>query len=669
MAWKTINGRRFQVPDQQTVPETSITYDSTPKPEGTGVQPETSTMTATANERGEAEFDRTQPSNTEYNPYQALRDKAPGSEPVSPYVGTGQEEPTEEVAPVTPAPEVQGATATGVSDMTYKEQAEADLTPGFEQWEQDNGKLFDLAEELKDEKITSYEELYDRQIARLEEIQSIMTELNAQKNKLIEGSAEVQRAEIEAAYQANAEALRIAQERLDNTQRKVLAEREKQLERKKINEANMLAVIGGFGSMAGNKMMIDSIDEAEDKMAWLKTEFSLQDQEMSGKVVKLNNDYKNDKLKLEQWKQESLQRNYENLQNFIVDIIENEDMADQQKVEAINRAKDQYNATVSNINQSVIDTRFELSREIIQRTDQLRQEAEAKSIKEGEMARKEIEFARSDLALLSENYAFEDFASLPSEVKTKIDELEKASGFPPGFTEQAIKNFQSQHEGQDYQIRFEKDANGNLVVVGVDKNTGLVAATSTVELGKTTSITPQNDMEKSFGVGEVGGWCGDFASRVSTASQVGDTWAEKISKVTHRDNPTAGDKLVIPLGVTDSGKDYGHVAVVLGYNPENGEIQVVESNKDGRQNRGEGQGVITMGTYNLNKLKEVYGNNFGFIEGQLKGDYAKYAEKYGLTGGGDEYAGMFEGEQETAPVKTETPTEEEVDYESEFEDF
>lgn len=140
---------------------------------------------------------------------------------------------------------------------------------------------------------------------------------------------------------------------------------------------------------------------------------------------------------------------------------------------------------------------------------------------------------------------------------------------------------------------------------------------------------------KIFDLGAIGDWCGVFASKISTAGPVGNSWAEKRSKIDTQINPSMGDKLLIPIGVkTDKGNgpgEYGHVAVVVSYNPKSNTVVVVESNRDGRQNSGAGKGIVTMGTYNLDKLKAQYGDDWGFKKGDLKKDYLDRVTKYLTT--------------------------------------
>ena len=347
-------------------------------------------------------------------------------------------------------------------------------------------------------------------------------------------------------------------------------------------------------------------------------------------------------------------------------------MADQEKVEAINRAKDQYNNTISELSQTVIDARFELSRDIIARSDELRSEMEAKTIRESEQAKEAIGDARSDLALLTENYALEDWGSLSDDVKGKITELEAQADLPPGFTEVAIENMKAQNAGKDIEIRSQTDNEGNWTIVGVDKNTGNVVATNKIKGAGKAKNTPTNEFESAFGVGEIGGWCGDFASKVSTGAKVGDTWDQKINKVSKNvipqgdKPPLPGYKIAIPLGVTDSGSDYGHMAVVLDYNPETQRGTMIQSNADGRQTRGEGQGIISVEEFDINEWKEQYGTNWGFIEGEFTPKYAKIAEKYGLVG--DEEGTGFDINPEETPEQATENTDTDK-YADEFSDL
>lgn len=449
------------------------------------------------------------PPETSYNPQEALQNRAKAGEtaPVSPYVGTSKLPTPEAPTPGAPSGTQAGApagtpsgTPAPITNGSAMEQATNELTPGVNQREKDYKILFDIAQQGKDEKVDAVTQLYDRQVASLNELQGMMEKLTAQKNSLIQGSSDVQRAEVQAAYDANAAQLKIAQDRLDETQRKVLSEREKQLERKKVNEENMLAVIGGFGSMAGNKYLLDSIDAGNEAMGALKTEFSLQDREMTQKVVDLNNTYKTDNMKIEQWKSEQIGKNFENLQNYIATIIKDKNMADSEKVDAINTAKDQYNSTISKLHKDVIDARFELSRDIIARADQLTKEADAKAKSDLQTKRGEIEDVRADLSLLAQNYAMEDYSKLPVEVTTKIADLEVKAGLPNGFVQQAIKNLKETTKASDVQIMNNTNANGDWTIVAIDKKTGKVMNQTSILKGgkpmassvKTTSYMESN---------------------------------------------------------------------------------------------------------------------------------------------------------------------------------
>ncbi len=138
------------------------------------------------------------------------------------------------------------------------------------------------------------------------------------------------------------------------------------------------------------------------------------------------------------------------------------------------------------------------------------------------------------------------------------------------------------------------------------------------QLDQLNKISPQiiasPACKQVFNVGGLGGQCGTWASTISTAPKVGNTWNEKISKVDKQDNPMPGDKILVPLaGASTDGNRPGHVAVVLGGNVPI--VNVVQANMDGK-------GTISMGSYNMDTLNSKYGKNWGFVSGQFQPNIA-----------------------------------------------
>lgn len=143
---------------------------------------------------------------------------------------------------------------------------------------------------------------------------------------------------------------------------------------------------------------------------------------------------------------------------------------------------------------------------------------------------------------------------------------------------------------------------------------------ASVELAKMQQNSPQiitsDAVNGVFNIDGKGGQCGDWASTISTATHVGNTWQEKKSHIDKIDNPQPGDKLLIPVGVKTDGSGWGHVAVVTGFNPDTGDISVVHSNWDLK-------GTISTHTFNVNKLNQQYKvGGWGYASGQFKSNIA-----------------------------------------------
>jgi hypothetical protein len=130
----------------------------------------------------------------------------------------------------------------------------------------------------------------------------------------------------------------------------------------------------------------------------------------------------------------------------------------------------------------------------------------------------------------------------------------------------------------------------------------------------TKNQIPQG-IQQIFGVNTNGGQCGIYAGSISTAPNVGNTWAQKIATVqahgSIQNNPQPGYKMLIPLGVNTDGQEPGHVETVVSYDPKTQNMLLAQSNMDLK-------GTVSMDIQNVGELKQKYGSNWGFVPGQLK---------------------------------------------------
>lgn len=165
------------------------------------------------------------------------------------------------------------------------------------------------------------------------------------------------------------------------------------------------------------------------------------------------------------------------------------------------------------------------------------------------------------------------------------------------------------------------------------KTTPIVSTTVT-DSSKPTKMASgvvTDGMKNILRVGKVGNWCGVYASTISTASKVGNTWSEKIATARRYDqniDPKPGDKIVVPFGVKNN-SDAGHVITVLTYDKATDTATTVESNADGRQSAGKGLGVVTIEKRDIGQFRRLYGKNWGIVPGEFKPEIKKALEKEG----------------------------------------
>lgn len=155
-------------------------------------------------------------------------------------------------------------------------------------------------------------------------------------------------------------------------------------------------------------------------------------------------------------------------------------------------------------------------------------------------------------------------------------------------------------------------------------------------------IYDNDSIDQALGLGDKGKWCAEYTNDMTDGPKLGDDWAGKLKiaqKYNNRESAEIGNTIVIPLGV-QTGVGWGHAVLVTGFDPETGEIDVMESNADGKKKAyGDGKGVVTKGTYNINDLNKAYGDQWGVIPTTLKPQYAKQLK---TVEGGQSYSDIVE---------------------------
>jgi len=189
-------------------------------------------------------------------------------------------------------------------------------------------------------------------------------------------------------------------------------------------------------------------------------------------------------------------------------------------------------------------------------------------------------------------------------VEREVDLFKEKENFLRGLEPTASEKLDAQEKGYTY-------VNGDYVPTGSFE--GMFA-----DIGD-----PNSDLY---------GECAYMSNRITTgesgdAQWLGNSFEDKIGKVTHYDNPTIGDKLV-----TKNNTQWGHASTVIDWNPETRNVQVVEWNKKGDHK-------MEVNDYNIDDLSNSYSDtasgeaNWGFVEANLKPEIAQKLS--GISDGGD----------------------------------
>lgn len=495
-------------------------------------------------------------------------------------------------------------------------EAEQGVEEAQSDYEKTMADLQGTLKESQDTLVASAEETYNAEMKNLNDAMALQEQLAAQQKALIESSSAIQKQEVKNAYDANLAAIELQKKKVAEAYEAMKEEQKLLNTQRKVREETALGLIyGGFGSLAANKNLEDTIVAGERELLGISKDAVNADTELQNKVVELNKSYELDLRKIEQWKSEETTKVYAQLSSYVQEIMADKNMAAVEKNASIKEAVTNYNTKVAEINATVAQTKLDLSLEILNRADQLKQqefqnqittaeETRAQETYEYEKNRTVINDARTDLDLMLTTYMDQDYTSLPADVLAQIKALEEKAKLPTGAAEQLMNAAkESKVKEGDIIKEFTNSVTGEVTAIKYNFDTGKV---ETIKLGALetpdkvwTGIGTDADgnvITLNEVTGEVkvqgqysgqsgspsdalsvpddsyGGQCGHFVNQY-TGLGMGDTYESKIDKMDPSiTKPEAGMVFVMKSGTT------GHTGFILSISADGLTATVKDSN-------------------------------------------------------------------------------------------
>lgn len=510
--------------------------------------------------------------------------------------------------------------------------------------------MSELANTYKESQETitkSAEQLYNVQNKNLNDALALQQQLAAQQNALIASSSEIQKQEAKNAYDANVAAVELQKKKVAEAYQAMKEEQKLLNTQRQVREETALGLIyGGFGSVAANKNIEETVIRGERELMQLSKDATNSDTELQNQVVELNKAYDLDVRKIEQWKAEESQKVYASLSKYVQEITADKNMAAVEKDAAIRKAVSEYNTKVAEISTTVAQTRLDLSLEMINRADRLKQqeftnqitraqETRTAETHEYEQTRTVINDARTDLDLILSSYATQDYDTLPAAVLAQIKELEQSAKLPEGSASQIldaikeaelkegdiVKEFTNSITGEVTAIRYNFDTGkvetmqlGALETpdqpqkvwteIGTDEDGNIVTMNEVTGEIKTQgqysgqSGTPADAL--SMPDDSIGGECGHFVNQY-TGLTMSDSYGSKLDLMdTSITKPERGMVFVMPI----SGSPNGHTGFILSVSADGLTATVKDSNyfKNSDKLTGGGEGRVATHTIPVSSM-------------------------------------------------------------------
>lgn len=362
---------------------------------------------------------------------------------------------TATTAPVTNAPPAQPTDASGLTvDAGTKT-----LQDATDEYIKGQGPLEAELNAQKAEDIASIQAEYDSRKTTLEQAQATLEQLNQNRISDITGSASTQNAIAEAAYKKQQDAVDLAKKASDKAYQDMQDAQALANKRAQIREETAKGLLGGAFTSAGVADIEDVIMQGELKVRSISKDAELADQGYTNQLVSLQNDYKVDQQKIEQWKSENINKAYADLQAQVTTIMQQEDVAESDKAQQIRDVSDRYNDKIATLHADALQAKYNLAKDIVTRSDTLAAQAKVDLKAKTDEENKQRDDARTALQNLMTQLPSSTFASMTPAQKQQLETLEQKAGYPVGLTEAGLKTFKEEAADQK---KLYQDANLDL---------------------------------------------------------------------------------------------------------------------------------------------------------------------------------------------------------------
>lgn len=216
------------------------------------------------------------------------------------------------------------------------------------------------------------EQNYKDSMAQLNGAENQLEIINQQRQALINASDAEQKADADKAYTANKAAVDLQKQKTDKAYNDMIINQKLANKRATVAKETAMGVLGGGFTTAGVADIQDVIMQGEYKVLSLQQDQDIQDQGLTDQLVNITNDYKTDNLKIEQFKTDSMNKAYSDLQSAIASIQADKLTTAEQKQKAIDDAANNYNTGVMNLNTDALNARVTLSNAAQARLDALK---------------------------------------------------------------------------------------------------------------------------------------------------------------------------------------------------------------------------------------------------------------------------------------------------------